>query len=84
MKIKYTITGIDCPNCAGKLALQLAKQHQRIGKGGLITVKNGDGNHCIESKSRDGAGLIAAAAEGGAEKKKCGDQRYYTDGLFHV
>ena len=23
MKIKYTITGIDCPNCAGKLASQI-------------------------------------------------------------
>lgn len=23
MKIKYTITGIDCPNCAAKLASQM-------------------------------------------------------------
>ena len=23
MKIKYTITGIDCPNCAAKLATQM-------------------------------------------------------------
>lgn len=24
MKIKYTITGIDCPNCAAKLASQMS------------------------------------------------------------
>lgn len=24
MKIKYTITGLDCPNCAAKLAGQMA------------------------------------------------------------
>ena len=25
MKIKYTITGIDCPNCAAKLAGQMSE-----------------------------------------------------------
>lgn len=25
MKIKYTITGIDCPNCAAKLAANIEK-----------------------------------------------------------
>ena len=25
MKIKYNITGIDCPNCAGKLAENMSK-----------------------------------------------------------
>lgn len=25
MKIKYTITGVDCPNCAAKLADQMSK-----------------------------------------------------------
>ena len=25
MKIKYTITGIDCPNCAAKLASQMSE-----------------------------------------------------------
>ena len=25
MKIKYTITGIDCPNCAAKLAASMEK-----------------------------------------------------------
>lgn len=24
MKIKYTITGVDCPNCAAKLATQMS------------------------------------------------------------
>ena len=24
MKIKYTITGLDCPNCAAKLAAQMS------------------------------------------------------------
>lgn len=24
MKIKYTITGLDCPNCAAKLATQMS------------------------------------------------------------
>ena len=24
MKLKYTITGLDCPNCAAKLASQMA------------------------------------------------------------
>lgn len=25
MKIKYTITGLDCPNCAAKLAVMMEK-----------------------------------------------------------
>ena len=25
MKFKYTITGLDCPNCAGKLAEKMSK-----------------------------------------------------------
>lgn len=25
MKIKYTITGLDCPNCAAKLSSQMSK-----------------------------------------------------------
>ena len=25
MKLKYTITGLDCPNCAGKLAANMEK-----------------------------------------------------------
>lgn len=25
MKIKYTITGLDCPNCAAKLAAQMSE-----------------------------------------------------------
>ena len=26
MKIKYTVEGIDCPNCAAKLSAQIAKR----------------------------------------------------------
>jgi Cd2+/Zn2+-exporting ATPase len=33
MKFKYTITGIDCPNCAAKLAAIMS------GKDGVISAK---------------------------------------------
>lgn len=40
MKLKYTITGIDCPNCAAKLASQIeAKEGIDSAKINFLTEK---------------------------------------------
>lgn len=40
MKIKYTITGLDCPNCAAKLASQIeAKDGIESAKINFLTEK---------------------------------------------
>lgn len=58
MKIKYTITGLDCPNCAAKLAASMES------KAGIDSVKiNFLTEKLTVETSLDEAGAYAILAE---------------------
>lgn len=61
MKIKYTITGLDCPNCAAKLASQMSDiKGIESAKINFLTEKLTVETSLDESKAEE---LLAAAAK---------------------